>query len=80
MVVRGHLAPLFGKLPLPKLTKKAVRDQLRTKRVSNKTLANVQNVLRKALTDEVDEYELIKSNLILPLFYRTQPIAYFSPI
>jgi integrase len=61
-VVMGHLIPLFGSMPLPDLTKKAVRDKLRMMQITNKTLANIQSVLRKALSDAVDEYELIESN------------------
>lgn len=61
-VVHGHLIPLFGALPLSEVTRKAVRDALRPKLTSNKTLANMQSVLRKALSDAVDEYELLVEN------------------
>jgi integrase len=71
-VVMGHLFPLFGPLPLPELTKKAVRDKLREMQVTNKTLANIQSVLRKALTDAVDEYELIEANPLSAWTFRNK--------
>lgn len=71
-VVMGHLIPQFGALPLPELTRKAVRDQLRSMEVTNKTLANIQSVLRKALTDAADEYELIESNPLAGWTFRNK--------
>ena len=54
-VVEGSLVPMFGELLLTELTRKAIRDKLKIKKVSNKTLANIQSVLSAALTDAVDE-------------------------
>ena len=71
-VVEGSLVPMFGELLLTELTRKVIRDKLKIKKVSNKTLANVQSVLRAALTDAVDEYELIESNPISGWTYKNR--------
>jgi len=71
-VVEGNLVPMFGTLLLTELTRKVIREKLKAKSVSNKTLANIQSVLRAALTDAVDEYELIDSNPIAGWTYKNK--------
>lgn len=71
-IVEGDLIPMFGSVLLTELTRKVVKDKLKGKNVSNKTLANVQSVLRAALTDAIDEYELIESNPIAGWTYRNK--------
>ena len=61
-VVASDLVPMFGKLLLSEVTRKLVKEKLRTKATTNKTLSNVQSVFRKALTDAADDYELIEAN------------------
>lgn len=59
--VRRRLIPQLGKMALSDIKRPAVRDWLDTIKASNKTLANIQTVLRSALRDAVDD-ELIESN------------------
>lgn len=68
-VVNGQLIPWFGKLTLSSLTKKDVRDKLKNRNVSNKTLANIQSVLRKALDDAIED-EFIQSNPLARWCYK----------
>jgi len=58
------LIPPFGATALPELKRTALREWFETKEVSNKTLTNMQSLLRAALQDAVME-ELLESN---PLF------------
>lgn len=60
-IVDGKLIPWFGKLKVSELKKKHVRDQLQDSSASNKTLANIQSVMRKALDDAIED-ELIDVN------------------
>lgn len=60
-IVDGQLIPWFGTLMLSALRKKDVRDKLEPHVASNKTLANIQSVLRKALHDAVED-EVIETN------------------
>lgn len=60
-IVNGQLIPWFGAITLSALRKRDVREKLDPMKVSNKTLANMQSVLRKALDDAVDD-ELIETN------------------
>lgn len=57
----GQLIPWFGQLHVSAIGKKDVKQQLAKLDVSNKRLANIQSVLRKALQDAVDD-ELIDVN------------------
>lgn len=60
-IVDGQLIPWFGAITLSALRKRDVREKLEPMKVSNKMLANVQSVLRKALDDAVDD-EMIETN------------------
>lgn len=60
-IVDGQLIPWFGSLTISSVRKKDIRDKLEPREASNKTLANIQSVLRKALDDAVED-ELIESN------------------
>lgn len=71
-IAEGDLIPMFGDLELTELTRKVVKDKLKSKNVANKTLANIQSVLRAALTDAIDEYELIDSNPLAGWTYRNK--------
>lgn len=60
-IVNGHLIPWFGSLMLSAIGKKDIKAKLKDVAVMNKTLANIQSVLRAALTDAVED-ELIEVN------------------
>ncbi|MFC5472754.1 site-specific integrase [Paraherbaspirillum soli] len=60
-ITDNKLIPWFGELRVADIRKSHVRDQLKSRDVSNKTLANIQSVLRKALDDAVED-EIIDSN------------------
>ncbi|MET3134971.1 integrase [Oxalobacteraceae bacterium GrIS 1.11] len=60
-IVTGQLIPWFGQLMLSALRKKDVRERLDPIQATNKTLANIQSVLRKALDDAIED-ELIEVN------------------
>lgn len=67
-IVLGHLSPWFGKFMLSELKRKDVRDRLDKYEASNKTLGNIQSVLRAALAAAVDD-ELIESNVLAGYTY-----------
>ncbi|MGF6261827.1 integrase [Paraburkholderia youngii] len=69
VVVKHHLIPRFGKLTLTELTRVALRDWLGTMSCGNKSLANIQSVIRKALTDAVED-GLIGANPLYGYTYR----------
>lgn len=60
-ITMGKLIPWFGHLHLSAIGKKDVKLQLAKVEATNKTLANIQSVLRKAMQDAVDD-ELIETN------------------
>ena len=60
-IVVGQLIPWFGTIMLSALRKKDVRAKLEPMTATNKTVANVQSVLRKALDDAIED-ELIEVN------------------
>ena len=60
-IVTGQLVPWFGHLTISSIGKKEVKEQLKDLKAGNKTLANIQSVLRKAIEDAVDD-ELIETN------------------
>lgn len=61
-IVNGQLIPWFGHLAVSALHKRDVRAKLDEVESTNKTLANIQSVLRKALHDAAEEYEIIPAN------------------
>lgn len=60
-IITHQLIPWFGNTKLSKLKKRKIKDKLKTLSSSNKTLGNIQSVLRKALSHAVED-ELIESN------------------
>ena len=60
-IVFGCLIPWFGKRRINELKKKDVKDRLSSVDASNKRLANIQSVLRSALSDAIDD-EIIEAN------------------
>jgi integrase len=60
-VVYGRLIPWFGKLTLSEFARKHMKDKLNEITATNKTFANIQSVMRKALDDAIDD-ELIENN------------------
>lgn len=69
-IVIGYLDPWFGSLKLAELKRRHVRDKLAEHDASNKTLANIQSVLRAALSDATDQDELIETNPLAGYTYR----------
>ncbi|NOV27401.1 site-specific integrase [Cupriavidus necator] len=70
-IVNYHLIPEFGRIRLADLKRTTVRDWLDKLDCTNKRLANIQSVLRKALDDAVDD-ELIAANPLYGWTYRKQ--------
>lgn len=68
-IVIGQLDPWFGKMALPEFKRKHMRDRLVPYPAGNKTLSNIQSVMRAALTDAVDD-ELIDINPLAGYTYR----------
>lgn len=60
-VVRNMVVPKFGSKALVALTRVEVKEWLKARDVSNKRLKNLQSILRKALTDAVND-EVLKEN------------------
>lgn len=60
-IVDGQLIPWFGDLTISAIRTKNVKEKLAPYEATNKTLANIQSVLRKALADAVED-ELIETN------------------
>lgn len=70
-IVNYHLIPEFGRIRLADLKRTTVRDWLDKLDCTNKRLANIQSVLRKAFDDAVDD-ELIAANPLYGWTYRKQ--------
>jgi integrase len=68
-IVNHQLIPWFGSLRLSELRKKHVREQLDKTEATNKTLANIQSVLRKAMDDAIED-ELIETNPLAGWCYK----------
>jgi integrase len=68
-IVIGKLDPWFGKMKLTELKRKDVRERLANYPAGNKTLGNIQSVLRAALADAIDD-ELIEVNPLEGYTYR----------
>jgi integrase len=68
-IVDFQLIPNLGQLSLFEVRRRHVRDWLDTITSTNKRLANIQSVLRKALADAVDD-ELIETNPLAGWTYR----------
>lgn len=70
-IVNYHLIPAFGHYRMADLKRIHVREWLDKLEASNKRLANIQSVLRKALDDAVHD-ELIAANPLYSWTYRRQ--------
>jgi len=68
-MVIGKLDPWFGKLTLNEFRRKHMRDKLASYPAGNKTLGNIQSVLRSALDAAVED-ELIEVNPLAGYTYR----------
>jgi integrase len=73
-IVMGKLDPWFGKMKLTELKRKHVRDKLAAYPAGNKTLGNIQSVLRAALDAAVDD-ELLEVNPLAGYTYRKKAAA-----
>lgn len=69
-IVIGKLDPWFGKLTLTEFRRKHMRDKLSAHPAGNKTLGNIQSVMRAALQDAVDIDELLEVNPLAGYTYR----------
>ena len=70
-IVDYKLIPWFGHLKLSEIRKSHVREKLAEQMVTNKTLANIQSPLRKALHDAAED-ELIENNPMAGWTYSKQ--------
>lgn len=68
-IVIGRLDPWFGKLTLAEFKRKHMKDKLKDYPAGNKTLGNIQSVMRAALQAAVDD-ELIEVNPLAGYTYR----------
>lgn len=68
-IVDHQLIPWFGETMLSDMSKKIVRTKLDELDAGNKTLANIQSVLRSALDDAI-EAELIENNPLAAWRYK----------
>ena len=60
-IILNQLVVWFGNLPISELKKINIREKLNGHSAGNKTLTNIQSVLRKALSDAVDD-DIIEVN------------------
>lgn len=68
-IIYGHLLPSLGDVDLPDLSRSVIREKLELMKCSNKTLANIQSVLRAGLSDAMEQ-ELIESNPLAHWTYK----------
>ena len=68
-IVENQLKPWFGDLRVADIRKKDIREKLDVRKAKNKTLANIQSVLRAALDDAVED-EIIETNPLAGWCYR----------
>ncbi|AVG17071.1 site-specific integrase [Chromobacterium vaccinii] len=68
-IVYGHLIGILGNDVLADLNRGGIREKLEKTNCSNKTLANIQSVLRTALNDALED-GLIQSNPVADWTYR----------
>lgn len=69
-IVISKLDPWFGKMKLADFRRKHMRDQLAGYPAGNKTLANIQSVMRAALDEAMNEDELLEVNPLAGYTYR----------
>ena len=68
-IIDNLVIPQFGHLLLPQWRRKDTRDWLEAMQCGNKRLANIQSVIRKALSDAVDD-ELLDVNFMTDFCYQ----------
>lgn len=68
-IVDNLIVPQFGDLLLPQWKRKAIKEWLETMPCGNKRLVNIQSVIRKALSDAVDD-ELLDANCMANYCYQ----------
>lgn len=68
-VIDNLVIPRFGRLLLPQWKRKDVKVWLEAMSCGNKRLANIQSVIRKALSDAVDD-ELLDTNFMIDYCYQ----------
>jgi len=68
-IVENQLVPWFGYLRVAGIRKKDIREKLDLSKAKNKTLANIQSVLRAALDAAVED-EIIETNPLAGWCYR----------
>lgn len=73
-IVMGKLDPWFGKLALSEFKRKHMRDKLIGYPAGNKTLSNIQSVMRAALEAAVDA-ELIEVNPLSGYTYKKKKVV-----
>lgn len=73
-IVLGKLDPWFGKMKLSELKRKDVRERLANYPAGNKTLGNIQSVLRSALDAAVDD-ELLDANPLEGYTYKRKKLV-----
>lgn len=69
-IVNYQLMPEFGAIKLAEFHRNDVRDWLQKKQVSNKTLRNLQSVIREAMESAATEDELIPINPLAGWVYQ----------
>ncbi|WP_460829384.1 Arm DNA-binding domain-containing protein [Massilia agilis] len=69
-IVLGRLIPWFGALRLSEFGRQHMRDQLVKLEAGNKTLGNIQSVMRCALEEAVEVDGLLRSNPLAGWTYR----------
>lgn len=68
-IVDNLIVPQFGDLLLPQWKRRAIKEWLESIPCGNKRLVNIQSVIRKALSDAVDD-ELLDSNCMANYCYQ----------
>lgn len=70
-IVNHQLIPQFGKIKLVEFTRMHLRDWLNTLNVSNKTLRNLQSILRASLDEAVEE-SILQANPLAGWTYQVK--------
>lgn len=70
-IVNFQLIPQLGEMTLASIKRRDIKDWFDGKKATNKRLANIQSVLRNALSDAVDD-ELIEDNPLAKWTYKKQ--------
>ncbi len=68
-IIVNFVIPAFGSKTLNQLRRKEIKDWLASMTCSNKRMNNIQSVIRKALSDAVDD-ELLENNIMSNFSYQ----------